>query len=58
MPDKVVDFDTRKQVHVERRAEQRKAARADALKAAFRQARGESESTEPAKRKKRKRKRK
>ena len=54
MTDKVVDFASRKQVH----AEKRKEARFEALRRAFRQARGETEVAAPAKRKKRSRKEK
>ncbi|MFL2837930.1 MAG: hypothetical protein ACJZ83_03565 [Pseudohongiellaceae bacterium] len=54
MTDKVVDFESRKQVH----AEKRKEARIDALRRAFRQARGETEVAAPGKRKKRSRKKK
>ena len=54
MTDKVVDFESRKQVHNEKRKE----ARVEALRRAFRQARGETEATAPSKRKKRSRKKK
>ncbi len=54
MTDKVVDFEFRKQVHTEKRKE----ARVEALRRAFRQARGETEVAAPGKRKKRSRKKK
>lgn len=54
MTDKVVDFESGKQVHVEKRKE----ARIEALRRAFRLARGETDVAAPGKRKKRSRKKK
>lgn len=54
MTDKVVDFESRKQVHTEKRKE----ARVEALRRAFRQARGETDAGVPGKPKKRSRKKK
>jgi hypothetical protein len=54
MTGKVVDFESRKQFH----AEKRKEVRIEALRRAFRQARGETEVDPPGKRKKRSRKKK
>ena len=54
MAGKVVDFEASKQVQIEKR----KAAKVEALRRAFREARGETEAQAPAKRKKRRRKKK
>ena len=54
MAGKIVDFEASKQVHIEKRKE----AKVDALRRAFRQARGESATEAPTKRKKRRRKKK
>lgn len=55
MPDKVIDFDSRKHAHVFKRKE----AKVDALRQAFRLARGEADkSVAPSKSKKSKKSRK
>jgi hypothetical protein len=52
MVDNIVDFDSRKQSHLSKRKE----AKVDALRQAFREARGEPEPSSPGSKRKRSRK--
>ena len=54
MAGKIVDFEASKQAQIEKRKE----AKVEALRRAFRQARGETEAAAPAKRRKRRGKKK